>query len=104
MTRLQEKTKNNYLNVTPEILRIKSEIRGDNGKRLSANWTAHMSSKWPTPFERVSSENPAATRLQTRERKSRKWPKDYIFGAKRFEDPGAMYLEETIGIVRSLVE
>ena len=28
----------------------------------------------------------------------------YIFGAKRFEDPGAMYLEETIGIVRSLVE
>ena len=27
-----------------------------------------------------------------------------IFGARRFEDPGAMYLEETIGIVRSLVE
>ena len=79
MTRLQEKTKNNYLNVTPEILRIKSEIRGDSGKRLSANWTAHMSSKWPTPFERVSSENPAATRLQTRERKSRKWPKDSTY-------------------------
>ena len=69
ITRLQRNIENNYLKVTPEILRIKSETRGDDGERLRANWTAHMSSKWPTPFERVSSENPAATRLHTRERK-----------------------------------
>ena len=44
-TRLQGGIENNYLKVTPEILRIKSEIRGDDGERLRANWTAHMSSK-----------------------------------------------------------
>ena len=44
-TRLQGSIENNHLKVTPEILRIKSEMRGDDGERLRANWTAHMSSK-----------------------------------------------------------
>ena len=37
--------RNNYLKVTPEILLMKSERRGDELQILRANWTAHMSSK-----------------------------------------------------------